>query len=58
MYDEDQQYKETWIEEGKIEVYEVEDLTPYVEAVAPVWEKIAAQFEGVSDMIEVVNSVR
>lgn len=58
MYDEDQQYKKTWVEEGKIEVYEVEDLAPYVEAVAPVWEKIAAQFDGVSEMIEVVNSVR
>jgi len=58
MYEEDQQYKNAWVESGTIEVYEVEDLAPYVEAVAPVWDKIAAQYDGVSEMIEVVNSVR
>lgn len=58
MFEEDQKYKKTWIEEGIIEVYEVEDLAPFVEAVAPVWDEIAAQYDGVSEMIEVVNSVR
>lgn len=58
MYDEDQAYKEAYIANGSVEVYEVEDLTPFVEAVSPVWEEIAAQYKGVSEMIDVINSVR
>lgn len=58
MYEEDQQYKEQYIADGTVEVYEVEDLTPFVEAVAPVWDEIAAQYDGVAEMIEVINSVR
>ena len=58
MYEEDQQYKQQYLADGLIEVYEVEDLGPYVEAVRPVWDEIAAQYDGVKEMIEIVDSVR
>lgn len=58
MYEEDQQYKEQYVADGTVEVYEVEDLTPFVDAVSSVWDSIAGQYDGVSEMIEVINSVR
>lgn len=58
MFDEDQAYKRQYIADGSVEVFEVQDLAPFVDAVAPVWEKIASQYAGVPEMIEVVNSVR
>lgn len=58
MWDEDQAYKEQWVADGTIEVYEVEDLDPYVEAVKGVWDEIAEEYDGVAEMIEVIDSVR
>jgi TRAP-type C4-dicarboxylate transport system substrate-binding protein len=59
MYQEDMGYREVFEEEGLLkEVYTIEDTTPFIEAVAPVWESIAAENEGVQDQIDVINSVR
>lgn len=58
MYEEDQHYKQQYLADGLIEVFEVEDLAPYVEAVRPVWDEIAAQYAGVTEMIEAVDAVR
>ena len=59
MYNEDMGYRQVFEDAGLLkEVYTIEDTAPFIEAVAPVWESIAAENEGVQEQIDVINSVR
>lgn len=57
MYDENIELLGVMGKNGAI-INEVSDLTPFMQAVTPVWDQIADQFEGVSDVIEAIDSVR
>lgn len=57
MYDENIEQVQQCADAG-CTVNEISDLTPFIEAVSPVWDDIAAQYNGVSELIEVINSVR
>ena len=59
MYNEDMQYRTVFEEAGLLkEVYTIEDTQPFIDAVSPVWETVAAENEGVQDQIDIINSVR
>lgn len=57
MYDENIEQVQQCADAG-CTVNEVADLAPFIEAVAPVWDNIAAQYDGVGELIKVIDSVR
>lgn len=57
MYDENIEQVQQCADAG-CTVNEIDDLTPFIEAVSPVWNDIAAQYDGVAELIKVIDSVR
>lgn len=59
MSAEDDDIRDTMVAEGKIkEVYKVEDTKPFIDAVSGVWDDICAQYDGVKEQLDVIESVR
>lgn len=57
MYDENIEQVQQCADAG-CTVNEIEDLDPFIQAVSPVWDEISTDYDGVAELIEVIDSVR
>lgn len=59
MWEEDAGFRTVFEDAGLLkEVYTIEDTTPFIDAVSPVWNSIAAENAGLQDQIDIISSVR